>query len=104
MRLVVPVFDGSELYNLRFSDLKHDNLTPDNQQSFSGPTVECQVVRDMVIATTNKKESTYEPDRLWYASLLPGDRMMPVRMEYGAVTGYLAELNGKGAHLEYMSE
>jgi hypothetical protein len=106
--LVVPVFDGSELYNLRFSDLKHDVLMPDNHQSFSGPTLECQVVRDMIIATTNRKESTYEQGRLWYASLLPGDRMMPVRMEYdtffGAVTGYLAEVSGKGTHLEFMSE
>jgi hypothetical protein len=37
-----------------------------------------------------------------------GDRMMPVRMEFdtefGVVTGYLAELRGRGVDLHLMRE
>jgi hypothetical protein len=107
-RLVVPVFDGSELYRLRFSDVKEEMLSPDDYQGFAGPTRVCEVVREMIVANPDKKEGTYQQGRLWYARLLPGDRMVPVRMEYdtpfGKVAGYLAELFGHGIHLHLMAE
>ena len=106
--LVVPVFDGSELYRLRFSDVKEETLSPDNYQGYAGPTRVCEVVREMIVANPDKKEGTYEQGRLWYARLLPNDRMVPVRMEYdtlfGKVAGYLAELIGYGIHLHLMAE
>jgi hypothetical protein len=106
--LVVPVFDGNELYRLRFSDVKEEVLSPDDHQGFAGPTRVCEVVREMIVANPDKKEGTYEQGRLWYARLLPGDRMVPVRMEYdtpfGKVAGYLAELIGHGIHLHLMAE
>lgn len=106
--LVVPVFDGSELYRLRFSDVREETLSPDNHQGFAGPTHVCEVVREMIVANPDKKEGTYEQGRLWYARLLPTDRMVPVRMEYdtlfGKVAGYLAELIGYGIHLHLMAQ
>jgi hypothetical protein len=106
--LVVPVFDGSELYRLRFSDIKEETLSPDNYQGFAGPTRVCEVVREMIVANPDKKESTYDYGRLWYARLLPSGQMMPVRMEYdtafGKVVGYLAELIGHDTHLHLMAE
>jgi hypothetical protein len=106
--LVVPVFDGSELYRLRFSDVKDEVLSPDDYQGFAGPTRVCEVVREMIVANPDKKEGTYEHGLIWYARLLPGDRMVPVRMEYdtpfGKVAGYLAELIGHGIHLHLMAE
>ena len=44
--LVVPVFDGSALYNLRLTDVKPDMLGTDNYQNFAGPTQVSEVVRD----------------------------------------------------------
>jgi hypothetical protein len=106
--LVVPVFDGSELYRLHFSDVKEEALSPDKYQAFSGTTRVCEVVREMIVANPDKKEGTYEQGRLWYARLLPTERMMPVRMEYdtlfGKVVGYLAELVGHDIHLHLMGE
>jgi hypothetical protein len=106
-RLTVPVFDGSELYRLHFSDIRDETLSPDRFQAFSGSTRLCQVVREVLVASPSKDESTYQQGRIWYASLLPGLRMMiPVRMEYdtdfGIVSGYLAELTGEGVHLHLM--
>jgi hypothetical protein len=101
--LVIPVFDGSELYRLRFSDLADETLSPDNYQNYSGPTKVCQVVRDVLVANPNRSESTYQHGKIWFAPLLPGRRMIPVRMEYdtifGAVSGYLADLTGPSVRL-----
>jgi hypothetical protein len=105
---VIPVFDGNELYRLRFTDIRDETLSAVGHQSFAGPTRVCEVVRDMIIADPDRKEGTYDRGRLWYARLLPGDRMIPVRMEYdtvfGEVEGYLAELNGNGVHLRLAGE
>jgi hypothetical protein len=43
---------------------------------------------------------------IWYARLLPGDFMVPVRMhletQIGTVDAYLAELRGPGVDLKLM--
>src|SRR6266446_10496083 len=105
-RVVVPVFDGSGLYNLRFTDVKRETLSADGYQNFAGPTQLCEVVREEIMANRNKNEDTYRRGRIWYARLVGGDRMMPVRMEFdtefGVVTGYLAELRGRGVDLHLM--
>lgn len=101
--LVVPVFDGSGLYDLRFTDVKRETLTADSYQKFAGPTLVCAVVRKDIVTSPNGGEDTYQRGKIWYARLTAGDRMIPVRMEYdtafGAVTGYLAELRGPGFDL-----
>ena len=105
--LVVPVFDGSGFYNLRFSDLKQDTLSADRYQKFAGPAQVCQVVREDIVVNPDRNEDTYKRGRIWYAQVA-GDRMMPVRMEYdtafGVVKGYLAEVRGHGANLQLAGE
>ena len=105
--LVVPVFDGTGLYNLRFSDLKRDTLSADSYQKFAGPAQVCQVVREDIVVNPDRNEDTYKRGRIWYAQVA-GDRTMPVRMEYdtafGVVKGYLAEVRGHGATLQLARE
>ena len=106
--LVVPVFDGSGLYNLRFTDVKRDLLTADGHQNFAGPAQLCEVVREEIVANPNKNEDTYRRGKIWYARLMAGDRMIPIRMEFdtafGGVKGYLTELHGHGVHLHLLRE
>jgi Protein of unknown function (DUF3108) len=101
--LVVPVFDGAGLYDLRFNDLKEETLSADGYQRFAGPTRVCEVVRSEIVAGRGHDDDTYQRGRMWYARLTQTDWMMPVRMEYdtafGTVQGYLAELEGPGVHL-----
>ena len=106
--LVVSVFDGSGLYDLRFSDVKREMLTADSYQSFAGPTQVCEVVRTDVVTSRNHDEDTYRRGKIWYARLIAADLLIPVRMEYdtafGAVTGYLAELRGYGVDLHLVTK
>ncbi len=105
--LVVPVFDGTGFYKLRFSDLKRENLSADGYQKFAGPAQVCQVLREDIVVNPDRNEDTYKRGRIWYAQVA-GDRMMPVRMEYdtafGVVKGYLAEVRGHGADLQFAGD
>lgn len=102
---IIPVYDGSELYRMRFIDFGNETLTADGRQNFSGRARLCEVVRDVIVANPDVEESTYDRGRLWYAKLLPDGRMFPVRMiydtPYGQVDGYLGDLNGAGVHQNY---
>jgi Protein of unknown function (DUF3108) len=106
--VVIPVFDGSGLYNLRFTDLKQEILSADSYQAFAGPSQVCQVVREDIAMNPDRYEDTYKTGRIWYAQVVAGDRMMPVRMEFdtafGAVRGYLAEFRGRGAKLNLVAK
>ena len=106
--LVVPVFDGAGLYNLRFTDVKRDTLTADSYQSFAGPAQVCEVAREEILSNPDRNEDTYHTGKIWYARVVAGDRLLPVRMEFdtafGIVRGYLAELRGRGADLHLVSE
>jgi hypothetical protein len=106
--LVVPVFDGAGFYNLRFTDLKREVLSADGYQNFAGPAQVCQVVREDIVVNPDRNEDTYKRGRIWYAQVVPGDLMTPVRMEFdtafGVVKGYLAELHGRGASLQLAAE
>jgi hypothetical protein len=96
--LVVPVFDGSGLYNLRSTDVKRETLSADGYQAFAGPVQVCEVVREDIQVSHNQSEDTYRRGKIWYARVLAGGQMVPVRIEYdtafGVVKGYLAELHG----------
>jgi hypothetical protein len=106
--LVLPVFDGAGFYNLRFTDLKQEKLSADSYQNFAGPARACEVAREDIVVNPDRNEDTYKHGRIWYAQVVAGDRMMPVRMEFdtafGVVRGYLAELHGRGAQLNLMKE
>ena len=102
------MFDGSGLYNLRFADVKKETLAADKYQNFSGPAQVCSVTREDLIINPDRNEDTYRSGRIWYARVVGGERLVPVRMEYdtafGVVTGYLAELRSRGADLKLMRE
>jgi hypothetical protein len=101
--LVVPVFDGSGLYNLRFADVKRETLSADGYQNFAGLSQICEVVREDIVVNPDRNQDTYRKGKIWYAQVIAGDRMVPVRMEFdtafGEVKGYLAELRGHGVNL-----
>jgi hypothetical protein len=46
--LVVPVFDGSALYNVRSTDIKSEPLSADGYQNFVGPTQACQIIPEEI--------------------------------------------------------
>jgi hypothetical protein len=106
--LIVPVFDGGGLYNLRFTDLKRETLSADRRQDFSGPAQLCAVEREDLVVNPDRDEDTYKHGRIWYARPSAGDRVLPVRMEFdtafGSVTGYLAELRGRDANVKLMRD
>jgi len=79
--LVVPVFDGSALYNVRFTDIISEVLAADSYQNFAGPTQLCQLVREEILRNPGQGEDTYQQGKVWYAPLASGDLMLPVRME-----------------------
>jgi hypothetical protein len=62
-RLVIPVFNGSELYRLHFSDDRDETLSADNYQGFVGPTRVCEVVREMIVANADKARAPTSTER-----------------------------------------
>ena len=58
--LVVPVFDGSGLYNLRFTDLRREILSADGYQTFAGPSQVCEVAREDIVVNPDRNEDTYK--------------------------------------------
>jgi hypothetical protein len=100
---VVPVFDGSGYYNLRFTDVGREMLSADGSQNFVGPSQVCKVAREEIVVNPDRNEDTYKKGRIWYSQVIAGDRMVPVRLEFetafGSVKGYLAELRGRGVNL-----
>lgn len=106
--LTVRVFDGSGLYDLRFTDVKRETLSADGYQNFAGPTQVCGVKRENLVVGPDHDDETYQRGRIWYARLISGDRLVPVRLEfdttYGVVKAYLTELHGHGINLHLIAE
>lgn len=105
--LAVPVFDGRYRYDLYFTDAGRKNLSTVAGQKFSGQAIGCHMRRvDRSTLTTPEQNEGASQGTIWYANLLPGDAMVPVRMEMkaqiGVVDGYLAELHGRGVNLKFM--
>jgi hypothetical protein len=78
-------------------------------RSFTGETLVCRMRREAIagfLDDSGRTEGAYE-GKLWFARLVRGDLMIPVQMEFntefGVVTGILAELHGRGAHLRFMN-
>jgi hypothetical protein len=102
----VPVFDGRHRYNLQFTDAGQQSLTPSGNHRFSGVARLCHMRRDDVAGYPTEQLEMPKRGSFWYARLVPGDLMLPVRMELvtdiGTVNGYLAELHGRGVDLRFM--
>jgi len=105
--LTVRVFDGRHGYDLVFTDAGRQALTPSSGQNFSGDTIACHMARrNWEGFTDNEKDEGAHTGTLWYARLVPGALMVPVRMrmdtQLGVVEGLLAELHGRGVNLALM--
>jgi hypothetical protein len=105
--LTVPVFDGRYRYDLLFQDAGKQALSPEHGQHLESIAVGCRMTRQTSGGPDNSEQSEgARGGTLWYASLLPGDVVVPVRMELdtqiGVVDAYLAELHGRGVDLQLM--
>jgi Protein of unknown function (DUF3108) len=105
--LTARVFDGRHAYDLVFSDAGRATLSPAGGQHFSGDAIACRMTRRYPPgAEDTEKDEGARGGTIWYAQLLPGDLLVPVRMEMdtqlGMVEGYLAELHGEGVDLTLM--
>jgi hypothetical protein len=105
--LGIPVFDGRYRYDLYFTDAGKKQLPSVAGQTFSGEAIGCHMRRvdRSTVPGAEEKEGASQ-GTIWYAKLVPGDAMVPVRMEMkaqiGVVDGYLAELHGRGVNLKFM--
>jgi hypothetical protein len=105
--LAVPVYDGQYRYDLYFSDAGTKTLPSSGGQKFAGATTACRMTRrNMASSADSEQDEGAKQGTIWYAKLIPGDLMVPVRMELetqiGGVTAYLAELHGRGVDLKLM--
>lgn len=101
------VFDGRHGYDLTFSDAGKMALAPDGGQNFSGTAIACHMARQNWPGFPDpEKNEGARSGTIWYTRLLPGDLLVPVRMQMdtqlGVVEGYLAELHGRGVDLKLM--
>ncbi|MBV9859487.1 MAG: DUF3108 domain-containing protein [Alphaproteobacteria bacterium] len=102
--LTVAVFDGFRRYDLHFSDLEPEVLVADSEHHYAGPTRSCDVMRRKISGfPVDDHREGIDHGRMWFARLVPGAFMVPVKMEFdtelGLVTAYLAELHGRGINL-----
>jgi hypothetical protein len=105
--LSARVFDGRHAYELVFADAGRAVLSPAGGQRFSGNAIACRMTRRYPPGSSDpEKDEGARQGTIWYARLLPGDLLVPVRMEMdtqlGVVEGYLAELHGQGVDLRLM--
>jgi hypothetical protein len=103
--MTIPVFDGRHRYNLQFTDAGEQKLSASGGQHYSGDAKACKMKRENVAGYPTDKLEMPQRGTMWYARLMPGDLMLPVKLEMvtdiGSVTGHLAELHGRGADLKF---
>ena len=104
--LTVPVFDGRYRYDLVFADAGKRVLSPEGGQRLEATAIACRMSRhDRGTADQEQNEGAKE-GTFWYAPMLPGGVVVPVRMQLetqiGTVDAYLAELHGRGVDLQLM--
>ena len=105
--LTVPVFDGQHRYDLYFSDAGQQLLSPAGGQRFEGSTIACRMERRHLVGNPDPEQREgARRGTIWYARLVPGDVLTPVRMQLetqiGTIDGYLAALSGRGVELRLM--
>jgi uncharacterized protein DUF3108 len=105
--LTVRVYDGRHGYDLVFSDAGRAKLSPTGGQNFAGDTIACRMTRrDWPGVDDSEKDEGARGGTIWYAKLVPGDLLIPVRMQMdtqlGVVDGFLAELHARGVNLAFM--
>ncbi|HKS88030.1 MAG TPA: DUF3108 domain-containing protein [Stellaceae bacterium] len=101
------VFDGRHRYDLVFTDVGRKTLAPSGGQNFAGEAIACHMTRHIRDGMPNaERDEGARSGTIWYARLISGDLMVPVRMQLdtqlGSVDGYLAELHGRGVDRAFM--
>lgn len=106
--LVFPVYEGRRRYDLHYTDRGEQTLSPAGGQRFAGAAHACQMKRTEIAGfpADPKASEGARKGTIWFARLIPGDLLVPVRMELdtelGLLTGYLAELHGRGVDRRFM--
>lgn len=104
--LTVAVFDGRHRYDLVFVDAGKQELSREGGQNFSGSVIACRMTRHNRIVDPAEQDEGASRGTFWYATLVPGEVPVPVRMrlqtQLGTVDGYLAELQGPGVNLKLL--
>jgi hypothetical protein len=104
--MTVPVFDGRQRYDLVFADAGKQELSREGGQKFSGPAIACRMTRHDRFVDPPERDEGATQGTFWYASLVPGEVPVPVRMrletQLGTVDGYLAELQAPGVSLRLL--
>jgi hypothetical protein len=82
--LALAVFDERRRYDLSFAD-----LDPETLAGFAGPTRVCRMLRRRIAGFPVDRggDRTTDQVKLWFARLIPGDLMVPLRMEFGSQFG-----------------
>jgi hypothetical protein len=106
-KLTAHVFDGRHAYDLVFSDEGQQTLAPSGGQMFSGQAIACRMTRRNWPGVVDpEQDEGAQGGTIWYARLVPGDLLVPVRThmdtQLGVVQGYLAELHGRGVDIDLM--
>jgi Protein of unknown function (DUF3108) len=98
--LALAIFDGRRRYDLIFSD-----LPPETIPRLAAPIQVCGMSRRRIAGfpADVAGSETSDQGKLWFARLLRGDLMVPVRMsfegEFGTFRADLRELRGRGVDL-----
>ena len=104
--MTVPVFDGRHRYDLVFADAGKQELSRAGGQKFAGSTIACRMTRHNRVVEATEQDEGAGQGTFWYATLIPGEVPVPVRMRLqtplGTVDGYLAELQGPGVNLRLL--
>jgi hypothetical protein len=100
--LTLAVFDGRRRYDLNFADATAEALP-----ELTFPTQLCRMSRQRIAGFPLDRggaSKATDEGKLSFARLLPGDFMVPVRIEFasefGTFTAELAELRGHGVQLQ----
>jgi len=101
------VFDGRHAYDLVFTDAGRQLLAPSSRQNFTGPAIACHMERHIWPGFTDPEaDEGARSGTIWYARLIPGDLLVPVRThmdtQLGVVEGFLAELHATDVNLTLM--
>ena len=100
------MFDGRYRYDLVFADAGKRTLSPEGGQRLEGPAIACRMTRQDGGTADQEQSEGAKQGIFWYAPMLPGGVVVPVRMQLetqiGTVDAYLAELHGRGVDLQLM--
>ncbi len=105
--LTARIFDGRHGYDLVFSNSAEQARAPASGPDLTKNAIACRMERRNWPNFTNpEKDEGARQGTIWYARLLPGDLLVPVRTQMdtqiGVVDGFLTQLHGRGVNLVAM--